>query len=209
MLIDVRDILVNSKYDLSRAVMYLNTQVDPQDFISCDSFDKLLLVLQQNYIDLFNIFIIEKLIGSFKNAKPRETVRLTRLTEKYNTEKDKFLKQTSVEDFVRAVVSTVKPILTHGKAFVTIRVSKCVYHQTLKDIEKLAMEAFEECHKESISMHAELGSIIISWVFPETLCLKLEELACRNHTVFETNGIDEVIVAGKKVFPCTQQVRIN
>ena len=69
-----------------------------------------------------------------------------------------------------AVVSRVEPILANGMAVVTITISKeMASHRTLKDIEKLALEGFEECHKKFVNLHAEPGSIIISWVFPKRL----------------------------------------
>ena len=47
------------------------------------------------------------------------------------------------------------------------------------------MEGFEECHKKFIRLHAEPGSIIISWVFPKGLSGRLEQLARDNAAVFE------------------------
>ena len=83
-------------------------------------------------------------------------------------------------------------------------------NRTLKDIEELAMKGFDEYHKKFIRLHAELGSIIISWVFPKRLSGRLEQLACDNAAVFKDNGVVEVTVGGRRVFPCTQQeVRIN
>ena len=105
----------------------------------------------------------------------------------------------------------MEPILASGMAVVTIKVPrKMARHRTLKDIEELAMEGFEECHKKFIRLHAEPGSIIISWVFPKGLSGRLEHLARDNAAVFEDNGVVEVTVGGRRVFPCTQQeVRIN
>ena len=117
----------------------------------------------------------------------------------------------SVLEFQRAVVSRVEPILASGKAVVTVTISKeMASHRTLKDIEKLAIEGFKECHKEFICLHAEPGSIIISWVFPKGLSDRLEQLARDNAAIFEENGVSEVTVGGRRVFPCTkQEVRIN
>ena len=136
---------------------------------------------------------------------------LTELVEAYNEKKESFLKQTTVLEFQRAVVSRVEPILASGKAVLTITISKeMAYEQTLKDIEKLAIEGFEECHKKFIRLHAEPGSIIISWVFPKGLSESLEQLARDNAAVFKDSGVVEVTVGGRRVFPCTQQkVRIN
>ena len=58
-----------------------------------------------------------------------------------------------------------------------------------------------------IRLHAEPGSIIISWAFPKELSGKLEQLACDNAAVFKDNGVVEVTVGERRVFSCTQQVR--
>ena len=113
--------------------------------------------LQQDHIDVFNISILQQLVACFKNQEQ------TQVIEVYNEKKESFLKQTTVLEFQRAVVSRVEPILASGKAVVTITISKeMASHRTLKDIEKLAMEGFEKCQKKFIRLHAEPGSIIIS-----------------------------------------------
>ena len=203
MLVQVKRLLVDNKCDLSDALLYLDSVIGSEDFIGCDNFGKIVRQLQRNHIDVLNISIIQQLVANFDNQE------LTKVVEAYNEKKKEFLEQTTVIDFQRAVVSKVKPILSQGKASVTITISQA-YDRTLRDIEKLTMEGFEECHKEFVSLHAELGSVIVSWVFPGRLCAKLEQLARRNFTVFEKNGVVEVTVAGKIAFPCTQQeVRIK
>ena len=193
------------KSDLSDALLFLDSVVGSEDFIGCDNFDKLMRHLQRDHIDVFNISLLQQLVGCFDNHK------LTEVIEAYNNKKDNFLKQTTVLEFQRAVVSRVEPILASGKAAVTITISKeMASHRTLRDIEKLAMEGFEECHKKFIHLHAEPGSIIISWVFPKGLSGRLEQLARDNAAVFKDNGVVEVTVGGRRVFPCTQQeVRIH
>ena len=130
----------------------------------------------------------------------------TEVIEAYNEKKESFLKQTTVLEFQRAVVSRVEPILASGKAVVTITISReMASHRTLKDIEKLAMEGFEECHKKFILLHAEPGSIVISWVFPKELSDRLKQLALDNAAVLKNFEVVEVTVGGRRVFPCTQQ----
>ena len=100
----------------------------------------------------------------------------------------------------------MEPILASGMAVVTIKVPKKMARiRILKDIEELAMEEFEECYKKFIRLHAEPGSIIISWIFSKGLSGKLEQLAHDNAAVFKDKGVVEVTVGGKRVFPCTQQ----
>ena len=193
------------KCDLPDAKLFLYSAIGTKVFSSCENFGELLEKLQQDHIDVFNVSILQQLVACFDNHEQTEVIKA------YNEKKEEFLKQTKVLEFQRAVVSRVEPILTSGKAVVTITISKeMAYDRTLKDIEKLAMEGFEECQKKFIRLHAEPGSIIISWVFPKGLSGRLEQLACDNAAVFKDNGVVEVTVGGRRVFPCTQQkVRIN
>ena len=204
MLVQVKRLL--DKCDLSEALLFLDSVIGSNVFIGCDTFGKLMRQLQRDHmIDVFNISNLQDLVANFDKDE------LTELVEAYNEKKESFLKQTTVLEFQRAVVSRVEPILASGKAVLTITISKeMAYEQTLKDIEKLAIEGFEECHKKFIRLHAEPGSIIISWVFPKGLSESLEQLARDNAAVFKDSGVVEVTVGGRRVFPCTQQkVRIN
>ena len=173
MLVQVKRLLVLNKCDLSDALLFLDSVIGSEDFIECDNFDKLMRQLHQNHIDVFNISILQQLVACFNNRE------LTKVIKAYNEKKEKFLKHTTVLDFQRAVVSRVEPILASGKAVVTIKVPKKIsrHRTTLKDIEELAMDGFKECHKKFICLHAEPGSIIISWVFPKGLSDRLEQLA--------------------------------
>ena len=207
MLVQVKRFLVQNKCDLSDALLFLDSLIGSEDFIECENFDKLIRQLQRDHIDVFNVYILQQLVANFNKDG------LTELIEAYNERKENFLKKTTVLEFQRAVVSRVVPILASGMAVVTIRVPKKMAlrcNRTLKDIEELAMEGFEECHKKFIRLHAEPGSIIISWVFPNGMSDRLEQLIRDNAAVFKSNGVLEVTVGGRTVFPCTQQeVRIN
>ena len=185
---------------LEKALFFLDSVIGSEDFVGCDDFGKLMRQLQRGHIDVFNISNLQNLVANFDRDE------LTEVIETYNKKKESFLKQTTVLEFQRAVVSRVEPILASGKAAVTITISKeMASHRTLKDIEKLAMEGFEEYHKKFICLHAEPGSIIISWVFPKGLSGRLEQLARDNAAVFENNGVVEVTIGGRRVFSCTQE----
>ena len=200
LLVQVKRLLVLNKCDLSDALLFLDSVIGSEEFNGCDNFGKLMRQLHQNHIDVFNIFVLQKLVACFDNHE------LTQVIEEYNEKKESFLKHTTVLDFQRTVVSRVEPILASGKASVTITISrKMASKRTLRDIEKLAMEGFKECHKKFIHLHAEPGSIIISWVFPKGLSGRLEQLALDNAAILKNNGVVEVTVGGRRVFPCTQQ----
>ena len=145
MLVQVKRLLVLNKCDLSDALLFLDSFVGSEDFIRCDNFDKLMRqLLQRDHIDVFNISILQRLVACFDNHE------LTELIEAYDEKKETFLKQTTVLNFQRAVVSRVEPILASGMAVVTITISKeMAYDRTLKDIEKLAMEGFENVKRNS------------------------------------------------------------
>ena len=75
--------------------------------------------------------------------------------------------------------------------------------RTLKDIEQLALKAFDECYRSLVCMHAEVGSVIMSWFFPDDQSDKFEALAKENATIFKDAGVEEVTIGGKVVFPST------
>ena len=180
------------KCDLSEAKLFLYSAIGTKVFSECDNFGELLEELQQDHVDVFNISILQQLLACFNNHE------LTEVIEAYNEKKEKFLKETTVLEFQRSVVSKVEPILASGMAVVTITISKeMAYNRTLKDIEKLAMKGFEECHKKFIRLHAEPGSVIISWVFPKGLSGRLEQLARDNAAIFEDNAMGCPVVKKK------------
>ena len=188
------------KCDLSEAKLFLRSVIDAKAFHGCENFGEILDQLLQDHVDVFNISILQQLVACFDNCEQTEVI------EAYNEKKENFLQQTTVLEFQRAVVSRVAPIPASGKAVVTILISREMScNQTLKDIEKLAMKGFEECHKAFIHLHAEPGSVIISWVFPERISGRLKELGRKNAHVFKNAGVEKLTVGETTVFPCTQQ----
>ena len=172
-----------------------------REFIDCRDVDELIDQLcQGHHIDPFNIFRLKSLLDIFKSRKEA----LIEFIEKYEKTKEEFLTTTTVSQFQQAVVERVMPMLQKGRVRVTIKIlRKMNCPQTLKDIEDLALEGFKDCHKYFVRMHAEPGSVIISWVFPEALSGKLEHLARENAAVFKGAGVKEVTVGGRVVFPST------
>ena len=185
------------KCDLSNAKLFLLAVIGTKAFDRCKNFGEILELLLQEYVDVFNICILQQLLTYCEQ---------TEIIKSYNETKEKFLQQTTVLEFQRAVVSRVEPILASGKAVVTIVISRqMAYDRTLKDIEKLALEGFDECHKEFIHLHAEPGSAIISWVFPERISGRLKELAHKNAHFFKNAGVEKLTVGEMIVFSCNQQ----
>ena len=186
--------------DLSEAQLFLNGVTDTDDFESCDNFNQLMRKLQRDHIDIFNISRLQGLAICFDKQE------LIELVEMYEKKKQSFLKQTTVLSFQRAVASRVESVLPKGKAVLKIKVSeKMASRRTLKDVEELAKKGFEESYESLVELHAEPGSIIISWVFPEALSGRLEKLARDNATIFKDAGVEEVTVGGRRVYVDTPQ----
>ena len=194
--------LLHEKCDLSDTKLFLYSAMGIDELDGCENFDKLLEQLQRHNIGVFNIFVLQNLarIRSLVNTE------MTEVVEAYNGLKEEFLNKRTVLEFQQAVVNKVKPILTSKMAVVTIKIPEdMASRRILKDIEKIAMKGFEECYKEFIHLHAEAGSIIISWAFPKKLSVRLEQLAHSNAIVFQLNKVLEVTVGGRKAFPFPQQ----
>ena len=182
--------------DLSLARTFLDFITGTEDFSSCDNFDKLMRLLYRDYIDIFNISILRELVACFQESE------LMELVKNYERKKDDFLKQPTVLCFLRAVFSRVAPFIPKGRAVTTIKIPLKVFIRTLNNIKKLAMYAFDDCHKPFVRLHAEASSIIVSRVFPETLSSKLEQ---KNADIFEEAGVEKVTVGRRREYPVTQQ----
>ena len=206
MLIDLLDLLSESKCDLSKAQFYLNHLFKTEEFSQCKDFPLLLqqLHVSKGHIDTFNIYYLKKLVDRFK------VENLTKCIGEYETKMRDFLGHTTVLDFQRAVVSRVKPIKPNQTKDLTIRVSKAyAMDRTLEDMEELALRGLGDCERFLVRIHMKPGSVIISWFFPEALSDKLEHLAYENAAVFKDAGVEEVTVDGRVVFPRTLKEEVR
>ena len=205
MLTDLLRLLTECKCALSEAQFFLDDQFDTDKFSKCTDFNALLRQLRRGHVDTFNTYYLQQLVVYFKKDQ------LTKRIKEYEAEKEDFLKDTTVTEFQRAVVSRVEPVIPSQMKVLTIKISKeLAGNRTLKDMEKLALRAFGEYQLEFVRIHVKLGSVIISWFFPETLTGKLEQLAHKNTAVFKDAGVEEVTVGGRIVFPSTlEEVRTN
>ena len=190
--------LIQLNCNLSDALVFLNGVTGTDDFKSYKDFTQLMQKLQQDYIDIFNISSLQGLVNHFKKKE------LTKRVEKYEKKMQSFLKKTTVLSFQHTVASRAESVLSKGKAVLTIKIpEKMATQRTLKDVEELAREGFEESYKFLVELHAKPGSIIISWVFPEALSGRLEKLAHDNAAIFKDAGVEEVTVGGRRVYPDT------
>ena len=192
--------LIQLNCDLSEAQVFLNGVTGTDDFKSCEDFIQLMQKLQQDYIDIFNVSKLQGLVTCFDKKE------LTQLVEEYEKKMQSFLKKTTVLSFQHTVASRAESVLSKGKAVLTIKIpEKMATQRTLKDVEELAREGFEESYKSLVQLHVKAGSIIISWVFPEALSGRLEQVARDNAPIFKDAGVEEVTVGGRRVYPDTPQ----
>ena len=142
--------------DVSEAQFFCSNLFGTDDFDDCDDIKILMNKLcHHGYIDTFNVYPLEKVAVCLK----RDDVNM--LVQEYEKKKEMFLKETTVVDFQRAVVSKVKPALalSKGKVEVTIKVQKrSATAIVLKDMEQLAAEAFDDSQKCFIHFHVIPGS---------------------------------------------------
>lgn len=183
---------------LKDARFFLNDFFQTDDFSNCHSFEEILIQLRrQLYIDTFNIYCLQKLVTIFKKSK------LNKLVNEYEQQKEDFLKDTTVVSFQHAIVSRIQPTLPSGKVRLTIKIpidQSAPCQPTLRDIERLARKGFKENERSFVCLHAEPGSIVVSWFFPAVLNDKLEQLAMESSAIFTAAGVEEVMIGGKRVF---------
>ena len=210
MLIYLPDLFTECRCDLSKAQSFLKHLFDTEKFSQCSTFDDLLHQLRQDHIDMFNTYYLRKIITLFaKKMKEKEKRKLMKPIEDYEMERERFLNDTLVIEFHRTVV--INPAELSQKTKLVIKVSDhFASKRTLKDIEQLSLNAFEERHRSLMCMHATVESMIISWFIPEGQSDKFEALAKKNAAVFKEAGVEEVTVGGRVVVPGTlEEVRTS
>ena len=195
--------------EFSNAKHSLNRNYGNQEFSNCANIDELIDQLcHGQHIGPFNIYRLKSLLNFFVSQKEA----LTKIIDEYEEKKGVFFKSTTITQFQRAVVERVEPILQNGKVRVTIKIIPRKMEkeiQTLSDIEDVALNAFEDSQKLLVHMHADPGSVIISWVFPEAFSAELEKVAKKNKDVFKDARVEEVTVGGRVVFPCTPMEEVR
>lgn len=193
LLLDFKKKLKGVKID--DAKFYLNQLLGTDDFTECVTMEDILNKLSRNHVDTFNVHSLRKL------AEALETRSLKKLTVKYEETLDKFLTDTNVVDFQKAVVAKATPVLSKDKVKITIRISRhLANNRVLKDMENLASRAFGQHHKQFVCFHVTEGSIIISWHVTKSLCELLQRMALRKETIWRQHGVDEVSVGLQCVF---------
>ena len=187
--------------DVSEAQFFFNNLFGTDDFDDCGDIKILMNKLcRHGYIDTFNVYPLEKVALCLE----RDDVNM--LVKEYEEKKDRFFKETTVVDFQSAVVSKAKPALSKGKVEITIKVlEQLANKKVLKDIEQLAVEAFDDNQKRFVHFHAIPGSVIVMWHVPESLSDTLEQLVHSKVAMLREEGVEEVTIGGKTVFLSTQE----
>ena len=191
--------------DISDAQFFLNNLFNTDIFTSCDNIEQLLNQLCHRYVDTFNVYYLQKL------ATCLEKDDVNHLVQQYVAKKKKFLEDTTVLEFHKAVISKTKPHLLNGMVEVAIKIPKhLATKKILRDMEVLAMEAFGDNQKPFVRFHAYSGSIIICWFVVESLCEVLQRLAREKVAVWRQHGVEEVMVGSLCVYHYTvhDEVRI-
>ena len=199
MLTELRKLLADC--DFTDAQFFFGNVFGTDLFDDCDDIKHLVNKLcRHGYIDTFNVYPLEKVALCLKKDD------MNMLVKKYEEKKERFLKETTVVDFQRAVVSKAMPALSKGKVEVTIKVQKKLANErVLKDMEQLAAEAFDDNQKWFVHFHAIPGSVIVLWHVPESLCDTLELLVRSKVAMLREEGVEEVTIGGKTVFLLTQE----
>ena len=202
MLTDFREQL--KECDISRAQFFLNVLFNTDVFTSCDNIEKILNQLCHRNIDTFNVYYLKKLATFLKRDD------LKKLVKKYEVKKEKFLEDTTVLDFQKAVVSKTKPHLPSEMVEVAIKIPKrLATTMILRDMELLAMETFGDNQKSFVRFHTFSRSIIICWFVVESLCEELQQLAREKVAVWRQHEVEEVMVGSQCVYHHTDQDEVR
>ena len=190
--------------DISEAQFFLSNLLNTDIFTSCDNIEQLLNQLCHRYVDTFNVYYLQKLATCLERDDANQ------LIQKYEEKKAKFLEDTTVLDFQKTVVSKTKPNLPNGMVEVAIKIPKrLATEKILRDMELLAMEAFEDNQKCLVRFHAFPGSVIIYWFVVESLCEVLQRLAREKVAVWRQHGVEEVMVGSQCVYHYTDQDEVR
>ena len=138
--------------DINDVRFFLNNLLKTDIFTNCDNIEQLLNQLCYRYVDTFNVYYLQNLTTCLE----RDDVK--QLVQQYEEKKEKFLEDTTVLDFQKAVVSKTKPHLPNGMVEVAIKIPKrLATEKILRDMEVLAIEAFEGNQKLFVRVHAFPG----------------------------------------------------
>ena len=91
--------------DISEARFFLNNLLNTDIFTGCDNIEQLLNQLCHCYVDTFNVYYLQKLATCLERDDVNQVVQI------YEEKKEKFLEDTTVLDFQKAVVSKTRPNL--------------------------------------------------------------------------------------------------
>ena len=190
--------------DISEARFFLNNLFNTDIFTSCDNIEQLLKQLCHRYVDTFNVYYLQKLATCLERNDVKQ------LVQQYEEKKEKFLEDTTVLDFQKAIVSRTKPHLPNGMVEVAIKIPKCLAtEKILRDMELLAMEAFGDNQKSFVRFYAYSGSLVICWCVVESLCKVLQQLAREKVAVWRQHGVEEVMVGSQCVYTDQEPIAMD
>ena len=163
-------------------------------------------MLLQKCTCIFNAEVFRSLANQFK------IVKLAKYVKTYEGTLSAFWKDTSVKEFQEAVFDKALSVTSMIVCMkLTIKVSRpFALRGTMDDILILAKDALEGLLNDLVYLDAEIGSVIISLLFSESLSGKIEELVRKNAAVFkDAVGVLEVAVAGEVVYLASIQEKVR
>lgn len=193
MLTDFRDQDQVKSCDVGRAQSFL-THLLSSDFTNCDTSKKIINQLCNKHVHIFHLFYLRAFADHLKCES------LKKLVDEYEKKKNHFLEKTTILDFQKAIVAKTTPRLPNVMVEVTIRIPKQLANKRiLIDIERLALEGFEEKYHRFVCFHAKTGSIV-SWYVDESLCKVLQQMAQRKTALWRQHEVKEVVIGSQCVF---------
>ena len=173
----------------------------PSDLQSCRSYDLLFQVLLTRHLHPFNIYALEVISENFPNDGVKH------LTDGYTTARNEFCSACTVHSFERANCCRDFPICPKGmKQFALKLPTNATEQKTMREIEKLVRGLLGEHARHLAACYAKQGCITISWFFPESLTIQLQESAGKNTQLLEAEMVEELTIAGIVVFPIKDKV---
>ena len=89
-----------------------------------------------------------------------------------------------------------------------LKLSTNATKQKMSEVEELIRGVLGEHARHLAACYAKQGCITISWFFPESLTIQLQESAGKNTQLLDTEMVEELTIAGIAVFPITDKVII-
>lgn len=189
--------IYSTEFNIEDIKFFLDILFKTEDFKKCSTFDQIFRQLERFKLDPLNISLLKNLTRFFRNEK------VENILNEYNKKKEVFMADVTVKQFHIAVLARSSPVCPKGMRAIKLTVSEEFASQrTLSDVEKLAKLAFKDHAESLVRFHAVSGSVILMWLFPESLTDVFKQMAS---TMYKSEGVLEITVSGIKMFPAREE----